>query len=97
MGNPAKIPLQICPAAYIFIWPLLSFAAEESNSWEHLGTLCTGHCRQQVDSSTNGATASGVWPKNQLQSPFQGDCLETLDKGTFFCLFMVIFLPKVLN
>ncbi len=33
--NPAKIRPQICPAAYIFIRPLLSFAAEESASWEH--------------------------------------------------------------
>jgi hypothetical protein len=28
---------QICPAAYIFIRPVLSFAAEESASWEHWG------------------------------------------------------------
>jgi hypothetical protein len=33
--NPAKIRPKICPAAYIFIRPLLSFAAEESASWEY--------------------------------------------------------------
>jgi hypothetical protein len=33
--NPAKIRPQIFPATYILIRPLLSFAAEESASWEH--------------------------------------------------------------
>jgi hypothetical protein len=33
--NPAKIRLQIFPATYIFIRPLLSFAAEESASWKY--------------------------------------------------------------
>jgi hypothetical protein len=30
-----EIQPEICPAAYIFIRPLLSFAAAESASWEH--------------------------------------------------------------
>jgi len=38
--NPAKIWPQICPAANIFIWPLLSFAVEESASWEHWELCC---------------------------------------------------------
>jgi hypothetical protein len=33
--NSAKIRPQICPAVYIFIRPLLRYAAEESASWEH--------------------------------------------------------------
>jgi hypothetical protein len=33
--NPAKIRPQIFPAAYIFIQPLVSFAAEESASWKY--------------------------------------------------------------
>ncbi len=35
--NPTEIRPQLCPAAYIFNRPFLSFAAEESVSWE--GTL----------------------------------------------------------
>jgi hypothetical protein len=39
----AKIQPQNCPAAPLFIWPFLAYAAEQSDSWQQAATKIKGN------------------------------------------------------